>query len=90
MSKVHVAPSATDNGSLEAYGAPNGAAALSVVPSEQLRLQPTSLGNDPLEQAIVEDVDVGSGEGDVGGGLGEGGGGEQHSSDGKGDGGGKE
>ena len=44
ISRVHVAPSATANGSLEAYGAPNGAAALSVVPSEQLRLQPTSLG----------------------------------------------
>jgi hypothetical protein len=44
-----------------------------VVPSEQLRLQPTSLGYDPLEQAIVEDVDVGSGEGDDDGGLGDGG-----------------
>ena len=38
MSRVHVAPSATANGTLEVYGAPP----LSVVPSEQLRLQPTS------------------------------------------------
>ena len=63
ISRVHVAPSATANGSLEAYGAPNGAAALSVVPSEQLRLQPTSVGYDPLEQVIVEDADVDSGDG---------------------------
>ena len=40
MSRVHVAPSATANGKLEVYGAPP----LSVVPSEQLRLQPTSSG----------------------------------------------
>jgi hypothetical protein len=44
MLNVHVAPSATDKGvpliSLEGYGAPP----LRVVPSEQLRLQPTSLG----------------------------------------------
>eukprot|EP00964_Phaeocystis_antarctica_P109428 scaffold73890_cov61-Phaeocystis_antarctica.AAC.4 len=39
MSRVHVAPSATTNGMLEAYGAPP----LSVVSSEQLRLQPISL-----------------------------------------------
>ena len=37
ISRVHVAPSATANGSLELYGAPP----LSVVPSEQLRLQAT-------------------------------------------------
>ena len=39
MSRVHVAPRATTNGMLEAYGAPP----LSVVSSEQLRLQPISL-----------------------------------------------
>ena len=37
ISRVHVAPSATSKGALEVYGAPP----LSVVPSEQLRLQPT-------------------------------------------------
>jgi hypothetical protein len=84
MSRVHVAPSATANGTLEVYAAPP----LSVVPSEQLRLQPTSLGYDPLEQAIVEDVDVGSGEGDGGGELGDGGGGEGEGGSGEGDGGG--
>ena len=67
MSRVHIAPSATVSGTLEVYGAPP----LSVVSSEQLRLQPTSLGYDPLEQTIVEEVDVGSGEG--GGGEGDGG-----------------
>ena len=93
MSRVHVAPSATVSGTLEVYGAPP----LSVVPSEQLRLQPTSLGYDPLEQVIVEDADVGSGEGegdsgegggggnDGGGGDGDGGGGEGEGSDGEGD-----
>ena len=40
ISRVHVAPSATASGALEVYGAPP----LSLVPSEQLRLQPTSLG----------------------------------------------
>ena len=40
MFRVHVAPIATANGKLEAYGAPP----LSVVPSEQLSLQPTSSG----------------------------------------------
>ena len=64
MSRVHVAPSATANGTLEVYGAPP----LSVVPSEQLRLQPTSPGYDPLEQVIVEDADVDSGEGEGEGG----------------------
>jgi len=62
MSRVHVAPSATANGTLEVYGAPP----LSVVPSEQLRLQPTSPGYDPLEQVIVEDADDGGGGGEVG------------------------
>ena len=38
--RVHVAPSATASGTLEVYGAPP----LRVVPSEQLRLQPTSSG----------------------------------------------
>eukprot|EP00964_Phaeocystis_antarctica_P066381 scaffold40102_cov54-Phaeocystis_antarctica.AAC.6 len=50
ISRVHVAPSATANGWLEVYGAPP----LSVVLSEQLRLQPTSLGYDPPEQVIAE------------------------------------
>ena len=72
MSRVHVAPSATANGTLEVYGAPP----LRVVPSEQLRLQPTSLGYEPLEQAIVEDVDVSSGEGDGGDGDDDGGDGD--------------
>jgi len=40
MSRMHVAPSATANGTLEVYCAPP----LSVMSSEQLRLQPTSLG----------------------------------------------
>ena len=40
MLRVHVAPSATANGTLEVYGAPP----LSVVSSEQVRLQPTSSG----------------------------------------------
>ena len=52
MSRVHVAPSATANGELEVYGAPP----LSVVPSEQLRLQPTSLSYDPPEQVIAEEM----------------------------------
>ena len=51
MSRVHVAPSATANGKLKAYGAPP----LSVVPSEQLRLQPTSRGYEPPEQ-VTEDM----------------------------------
>ena len=40
MSRVHVAPSATANGKLEVNGAPPP----SVVPSEQVRAQPTSSG----------------------------------------------
>ena len=106
ISRVHVAPSATANGSLEAYGAPNGAAALSVVPSEQLRLQPTAKSpaplDDPLEQVIAEKIDGGGGEngGDGGGdggcgggggeGSGEGGGGEGDGGGGDGDGGGSD
>jgi hypothetical protein len=67
MSRVHVAPAATANGELEAYGAPP----ISVVPSEQLRLQPTSLGYEPPEQVITEDTDSGEGgEGGEGGGVG--------------------
>eukprot|EP00964_Phaeocystis_antarctica_P022996 scaffold12835_cov51-Phaeocystis_antarctica.AAC.1 len=50
ITRVHVAPSATANGALEVYGAPP----LSVVSSEQLRLQPTSSGYHPLEQVIAE------------------------------------
>ena len=50
MLRAHVAPSATASGTLEGYGAPP----LSVVLSEQLRLQPTSFGCDPLEQVIAE------------------------------------
>ena len=68
MSRVHVAPSATANGTLEVYGAPP----LRVVSSEQLRLQPTSCGYDPPEQVIADEMVEGS-EGDGGGGLGEGG-----------------
>ena len=70
MSRVHVAPSATANGELEVYGAPP----LSVVPSEQVRLQPTSSGYDPPEQVIAEEI-VGAGGDGGGGGLGFGDGG---------------
>eukprot|EP00964_Phaeocystis_antarctica_P046884 scaffold27098_cov53-Phaeocystis_antarctica.AAC.3 len=60
MLRVHVAPSATANDTLEVYGAPP----LSVVSSEQLRLQPTSPGYDPPacppEQVIAEEI-VGGG-----------------------------
>eukprot|EP00964_Phaeocystis_antarctica_P037975 scaffold21725_cov49-Phaeocystis_antarctica.AAC.1 len=76
MSRVHVAPSATANGTLEVYGAPP----LCVVSSEQLRLQPTSLGYDPPEQVIAEEMvkgvcaEGGSGAGAGKGGFGEGGG----------------
>ena len=61
MLSVHVAPSATANGTLEVYGAP----LLSVVSSEQLRLQPTSTCHDPLEQVIAEEIVGGGGEGGV-------------------------
>ena len=61
ISRVHVAPSAATKGTLATYGAPP----LSVVPSEQLRLQPTSLGYDPREQVITEEMVMG---GDGGGG----------------------
>ena len=86
MSRVHVAPCATANGMLEVYGAPLGRAVLSVVPSEQLRLQPTSSGYSPLEQVIAE-VTCGDdgGEGSSGGGGGSDGG---DGGDGGGDGGG--
>jgi len=89
MSRVHVAPRATANGKLEVYGVPP----LSVVPSEQLRLQPTSLAHDPLEQVIAEKI-VGAaggvggacgGEGGEGGACG-GEGGEGGVGGGKGDG----
>eukprot|EP00964_Phaeocystis_antarctica_P037976 scaffold21726_cov59-Phaeocystis_antarctica.AAC.1 len=66
MLRVHVAPSATANGTLEVYGAPP----LSVVSSEQLRLQPTSLGYEPPEQVIAEEIVEGGCEGGVGGGGG--------------------
>ena len=70
MLRVHVAPSATANGTSEVYGAPP----LSVVPSEQLRLQPTSLGYDPPEQVTAEEIVGDGGEnGGDGGGKGEGG-----------------
>eukprot|EP00964_Phaeocystis_antarctica_P034930 scaffold19910_cov70-Phaeocystis_antarctica.AAC.5 len=52
MYRVHVVPGATANGTLEVYGAPP----LSVVLSEQLRLQPTSFAYDPPEQVIAEEV----------------------------------
>ena len=54
MFRVHVSPTATANGKLEAYGAPP----ISVVPSEQLRLQPTSLGYEPPEQVITENTSL--------------------------------
>ena len=87
--RVHVAPSATANGELEVYGAPP----LSVVPSEQLRLQSISLGYMPPEQVIAEVLvgacgEGGGGDGDGGGGLGDGGDGEGGGGDGDGDGGG--
>ena len=77
MFRVHTAPSATANGTLEVYGAPP----LCVVSSEQLRLQPTSLGYDPPEQVIAEEMvkgvcEGGGGEGGSGAGAGEGGVGE--------------
>ena len=52
ISRVHVSPSATANGTLEAYGAPP----LRVVPSEQARLHSISFGYDPLEQVIIVEV----------------------------------
>eukprot|EP00964_Phaeocystis_antarctica_P159960 scaffold131221_cov66-Phaeocystis_antarctica.AAC.1 len=74
MLSVHVAPSATANGTLEVYGAPP----LSVVSSEQVRLQPTSLGKLPSEQVIAEEMVEGGCDGGDGcegcGGLGGGGG----------------
>ena len=78
MSRMHVAPSATVNGKLEVYGAPP----LSVVPSEQLRLQPTSSGYDPLEQVIAEEMVEGGCEGGNCGGDGGDGGGDGGGDDG--------
>ena len=80
MFRVHVAPTATANGELEAYGAPP----ISVVPSEHQSLQKTSLGYEPPEQMITEDTTGGDGgegsskcgEGGVDGGEGGGEGGE--------------
>ena len=82
---MHVAPNATANGKLEnsGYGAPP----LSVVPSEQLRLQPTSFGYESLEQVIAErSGGAVGGDGGAGGfgGSGEGGGGEGEGGDGGG------
>ena len=81
MVRVQVALSATANGELgdddEGYGAPP----LSVVPSEQLRLQPASLGYDPLEQVIIEEI-VGDGGEKGGGGGGKGKGGDEGDEDG--------
>ena len=54
---------------------PYGAPPLSVVSSEQLRLQPTSSGYDPLEQVIAKEMVVVGGDGDGDGGEGGGGGG---------------
>merc|ERR1740124_1118426 len=64
ISRVHVAPRGTANGALEVYA--YGAPPLSVVPSEQLRLQPTSSGHDPLEQVIAEEMVDGNGGGEGG------------------------
>ena len=77
MRRVHSAPSATASGTLEVYGAPPS----SVVSSEQLRLQPTSLGYDPLEQVIIEEI-VGDGGENGGGGGGKGKGGDEGDEDG--------
>ena len=78
MLRVHVVPSPTTDGKLEVYGAPP----LSVVPSEQLRLQSISPGYSPGEQEIIEEItgggessnvvggDGGGGEGGVGGDVG--------------------
>eukprot|EP00964_Phaeocystis_antarctica_P071488 scaffold43634_cov64-Phaeocystis_antarctica.AAC.3 len=52
MLSVHVEPSTTANGELKVYGAPP----LRVVPSEQLRLQPTSFAYHPPEQVIAEEI----------------------------------
>ena len=100
MSKVHVAPSATANGELKAspYTRGYGAPPLSVVPSEQLRLQLTSDGQAPAEQVITEEtvgpagggIGGGIGGGDGDGGEGEGGGGEDEGGSGEGEGGGGE
>ena len=66
MSRVHVAPSATADGTLEVYGAPP----LNVVSSEQLRFQPTSFGYEPSEQVIAEEIDgAAGGDGGDGGQL---------------------
>ena len=53
MFRVHVVPGATANGRLEVYGAPP-LSVVTVVPSAQLRLQPTSTLSDPPEQVIAE------------------------------------
>ena len=55
MFRVHVVPGATANGRLEVYGAPP-LSVVTVVPSAQLRLQPTSLGLELLEQVLVEEI----------------------------------
>ena len=91
MARVHVAPSATANGKPEVYGAPP----LSVVSSEQLRLQLISAGQPPLVQVIAEEIvgaaglgeSGGGGDGDGGGGLGDGGDGAGGGGDGDGGGG---
>ena len=83
MLRVHVVPSPTTNGTLELYGAPP----LSVVLSEQLRLQSISTGYPPGEQEIIEEITGGSeGSNVVGGegGGGEGGGGDGGGGDGGG------
>ena len=90
MFRVHVALRSTANGTLEVYGA----LPLSVVSSEQLRLQATSDGHEPLEQVIAEEIIQGGckgGNGEVGGEVGgsggdggrEGGGGEDGGSGGR-------
>ena len=80
MTKVQFAPIATANGTLKMYGAPP----LSVVPSEQLRLQPSALGFSPPAKVIVEMMVGGGSGGDGGGRNGEGSGAE---GEGKGEGG---
>ena len=85
----HVEPSTTSIGELEVYGAPP----LSVVPSEQARLQATSPGHCPLEQVIAEETIAGAEGGcgeDGGAEIGGGGDGGGDGDDGGGGGGGGE
>ena len=83
MLREHVAPTATANVTLEVYDAPP----LRVVPSEQLRLQSTSLEYEPPKQVIAEEMIEGGCEGGEGGEGGDGG--NDGSGGGRGNGGGE-